>query len=138
MAPTVYLEQLEYDTRLMNAALKEGKESVMNLQRLMVSSDTYFDPQALILAPEQVIEISRELVKGNNYTEAAARGGLKALSIIEEAIKNGSLIHDEKEDIWMETLKNDLQSIPHDENAFIEEMIPVLDTQKILLSEYGI
>ena len=30
MAPTAYYEQLEYDTRLMNQAIKEGKNQRLN------------------------------------------------------------------------------------------------------------
>ena len=58
MAPTVYLEQLEYDVRLMNEALKGGTVPSCILQGLMVSSDIYTDPQALILAPEHVSRLS--------------------------------------------------------------------------------
>ena len=34
MAPTVYYEQLEYDTRLFNQAFKGGKEDILQYQRL--------------------------------------------------------------------------------------------------------
>jgi len=138
MAPTVYMEQLEYDTRLMNQALKEGKASVLNLQRLMVNSDIYYDPQALILAPVNVIEISKAIVSGENYVDACVKGCLKALDIIENSIKNGQLYRDDKEDIWIETLRNDLLSIPREESKFVEEMEFMLDPNKVLLSEYGL
>ncbi len=138
MAPTVYMEQLEYDTRLMNQALKEGKASTLNLQRLFVNSDSYYDPQALILAPVNVIEISKAIVSGKNYVDATVRGCLKALDIIEQSIQTGELLHDEKEDIWMLNLRNDLLSIPADESKFVEEMIPVLNQNKVILSEYGL
>lgn len=138
MAPTAYMEQLEYDVRLMNCALKEGRESALNLQRWLVNSDVYYDPQALVLAPAHVIEIAREMVKGDNYIDAALRGSNKALDIIEEALKNGSLMHDPKEDIWINTLRADLQSISTNESKFVEDMLPLIDESKIILSEYGL
>ncbi len=78
-APVVYLEHLVYDTRLMNEAIRDGRSTVNKLQDLYVSSDCYYDPQALILAPVNVIEISREIVKGSNYIDATVRGCLKGL-----------------------------------------------------------
>ena len=49
--------------RLMNTASKTGAASVKNLQHLFTASDSYYDPQAFILAPENVILISKEIVK---------------------------------------------------------------------------
>lgn len=137
-APTVYMEQLEYDARLMNQAIKEGKDSTLNLQRLFVNSDTYYDPQALILSPSVVIEISKEIVKGKNYIEACVNGCLKGLDIIEDAIKNGTLINDPMETVWFDMIRADLIEIPLDESKFVEKMMPILDPKKITLSEYGL
>jgi methanol--5-hydroxybenzimidazolylcobamide Co-methyltransferase len=138
MAPTVYMEQLEYDARLMNEALREGKASVLALQRLFVNSDCRLDPQAFVLAPKNVIEISREIVQGKNYVDATKRGCLKALDLISEAIHDGALRRDAKEDVWVESLRNDLASIPEDEGRFVEEMLPSLDPGKVTLAEYGL
>src|SRR5208282_1224008 len=45
MAPTVYLEQLAYDARLMNESILQKSDAT--LQRLLVDSDIRLDPQAL-------------------------------------------------------------------------------------------
>jgi methanol---5-hydroxybenzimidazolylcobamide Co-methyltransferase len=137
-APTAYLEQLEYDTRLMNQAIKGGKREIHQLQKLFVESDIHFDPQALILAPEHVISISKEIVRGENYIDATRRGCLKALEIISESVKNGSLIDDPRETEWMKILYDDISSIPLSESAFVESVMPVIDASKVLLSEYGL
>ncbi len=137
-APTVYLEQLEYDARLMNQAIKSGKSTVLTLQDLFSKSDMYYDPQALILTPANVIEISKEIVKGKNYIEATKNGCMKGLQIIEDAIKDGSLMNDEKETIWIETLKAEIESIPNDESSFVAERQPMLEPGKVLFSEYGL
>jgi methanol--5-hydroxybenzimidazolylcobamide Co-methyltransferase len=137
-APTVYYEQLEYDTRLMNQAIKKGIQSIHNLQELYVDSDIGHDPQALILAPENVIVISKEIVKGSNYIEATVLGCLKGLDIIEEAIKMNLLKVNPLEDIWFETIRTDIESIPLNESNFIEDILPGIDQSKIIFSEYGL
>jgi methanol---5-hydroxybenzimidazolylcobamide Co-methyltransferase len=137
-APTAYYEQLEYDTRLMNQAIKGGKNEIRQLQKLFVESDIHFDPQALILAPEHVIGISKEIVRGENYIDATRRGCLRALEIISESVKNGSLMDDPRETEWMKILFDDISSIPLSESDFVESIMPVIDTSKVLLNEYGL
>jgi methanol--5-hydroxybenzimidazolylcobamide Co-methyltransferase len=138
MAPIAYLEQLEYDARLMNRAIKEGKDMCLNLQELFVKSDSYFDPQAFILTPHNVIAISAEIIKGKNYVDATVRGCKKGVEIIEKAMKEDSLLRDEKEDIWLDNLKADLYNIPDNEDKLIEEVLPETDKNEIILSEYGL
>jgi methanol---5-hydroxybenzimidazolylcobamide Co-methyltransferase len=137
MAPVAYYEQLEYDTRLMNEAKIAGKKETLMLQKLMVNSDTRHDPQALILSPQNVIRISSEIVKGKNYVEAAVLGCLEGINIINEAINSNFLKIDEKELIWMEILKNDINEIPGNESKFVEMMLPSLNGA-IIPSEYGL
>jgi methanol---5-hydroxybenzimidazolylcobamide Co-methyltransferase len=138
MAPTAYLEQLEYDVRLMNEALRAGKLHRNILQQLLVASDVYTDPQALILSPENVIRISKELVKGDTYVANAKNGALAALDIIEEAILSGKLHISEMETGYLPILRDDLNSIPENESDFIAMMLPLLDQNKFILTEYGL
>jgi methanol--5-hydroxybenzimidazolylcobamide Co-methyltransferase len=138
MAPIVYYEQLEYDTRLMNEAIKEGKTSVLNLQRLMVNSDIFHDPQAFVLAPEMVIQIAGEIVKGENYIDAAVRGALKGLSLIEDSVNSGKLKLEDREAIWINSLRSEIESIPTNESEFVEETIAEIGTSKFIPSEYDL
>ena len=138
MAPTVSMEQLEYDVRLMNTASKTGVESVRSLQHLFTASDSYYDPQAFILTPENVILISGEIVKGSDYLDATKRGCLKAIQLIEEGIQSGRLMNDEKETVWIDQIKSGIESIPSSEEDFIAEMLPTIDSSKIDLKEYGL
>ena len=78
-----------------------GKATVHKLQDLFASSDTYYDPQALILAPGNVIEISREIVKGSNYIDATVKGCLKGMEVIENALEAEQLKRDEREEVWI-------------------------------------
>lgn len=138
MAPTAYMEQLEYDARLMNEALRAGKLHRDVLQQLLVTSDVYTDPQALILSPENVIRISRELVKGDSYVANAKNGALAALDIIDEVLASGRMKLADMELAYLPILREELESIPENESAFIEMMLPVLDRSKFIMSEYGL
>jgi methanol--5-hydroxybenzimidazolylcobamide Co-methyltransferase len=122
----------------MNQATKGGMNDILLLQKLMVQSDIFFDPQAFVLAPENVIKISREIVKGENHIDATKRGCLKALDLISEAQKSGNLMDDPKELDWVKTLQDDITSIPIAESDFVELMRPTIDLSKIILSEYGL
>lgn len=138
MAPTAYMEQLEYDVRLSNEALRLGKTHCQVLQQLLVNSDIYTDPQALILAPQNVITISKSLIKGDTYIANAKNGALTALDIIEEAYNSGQLKLSDMETAYLPILRADLESIPDDESQFVEMMLPTLDQSKFILSEYGL
>ncbi|MDR3220050.1 MAG: hypothetical protein LBU22_13950 [Dysgonamonadaceae bacterium] len=138
MAPTVYMEQLEYDVRLMNEALKAGSVPTHILQDLLVASDVYTDPQALILSPENVIRLSQELVKGDSYVANARNGALEALTIIEEALQNGNMKLADNEIAYLPLLREALDTIPDSESEFIEMMLPLLDKNKFIPEEYGL
>lgn len=138
MAPTAYLEQLEYDARLMNAALQSGHVHTHILQQLLVASDVYTDPQALILSPENVVRISRELIKGDSYVANAKNGALAALDIIEEALLSGKMKLPDLETGYLPILREELNTIPDSESDFIAMMLPLLDQSKFTLAEYGL
>ena len=138
MAPTVSLEQLEYETRLMNTALSGKGPSALMLRDLYVNSDIFTDPQAFVLAPSNVIPIAREMVMGKNHLECTVRGCIKALKMIEISAKEGHLKIDPIEQVWIQTIGDSLESIPLNESDFIEMMLPQIDQEKIILKEYGL
>jgi len=137
MAPTAYLEQLEYDVRLMNQSLITGNTRLV-LQQLLVASDVYTDPQALVLSPENVIRISKELIKGDSYVANAKNGGIAALDIIEEALESGKMQLPKMETDYLSVLRDELNSIPNNESDFIAMMLPIIDQSKFIPSEYGL
>ena len=138
MAPTAYLEQLEYDVRLMNTAIKKGTTFSHTLQQLLVESDVYTDPQALVLDPSNVIRISSALIRGDSYVANARNGGLEFIDILEETLASGLMTLPEMELAYIPLLREELQSIPDSESDFIETMLPQLDQSKFILSEYGL
>jgi len=122
----------------MNEALRLGKMQCKVLQQLLVGSDVYTDPQALILSPENVIRISRELIKGDSYVANARNGAMVALDIIEEAWQSGQMHLSDMETAYLPIFREDLNCIPDNEGDFIEMMLPFLDPGKFILSEYGL
>jgi hypothetical protein len=121
----------------MNQAHKDGMGTAIKLQQLFTDSDMYHDPQALILAPQNVITIAGEMVKGNGYIDSAVRAGLKGLEIIEEAYKSGKMQLPEMEVVWIDSIREGLREIPTDESMFVEQMLPTLEG-KFIPSEYGL
>lgn len=73
MAPTVSFEQLAYDCRLMNKASEKSPETALLMRDLLADSDSYLDPQAYILRPDVVLDISSELVKVDGYYPKAKK-----------------------------------------------------------------
>ncbi|MBD3347180.1 MAG: methanol--corrinoid methyltransferase [Chitinivibrionales bacterium] len=134
MAPTVSLEQLAYDCRLMNTATK--KKQMVTLRNLMVESDTYHDPQALILSPENVILISDTILNRTNHYTMTKYAAIKALEIIEKAHNDGLCVIPENEVSWISMLGDLLSSLPDQTETFIEQTIPLLDAKKFRPEDY--
>jgi methanol--5-hydroxybenzimidazolylcobamide Co-methyltransferase len=138
MATTICLEQLEYDVRLMNQATRHGPDIQRMFQTLNVESDATFDPQAVVLAPEVVVDIASRIVAGKNPIDAAKQGALRAIEILEERTRSGALFLPERETVYFERMREDLAGIPEDESRFVEMMLPALDPGKVILKEYGL
>jgi hypothetical protein len=90
------------------------------------------------MAPDTVIQVSQEIVSGRNYLESTVNGCKKAVELISKAMEEGRLKDDAKETAWIPMIQAALETIPSDESQFIEEMMPVIDREKISMSEYGL
>ena len=127
-APTVSLEQLAYDCRLMNEATHRGPAAARLLRDLHADSDSQLDPQAYVLRPDVVFEISEKIVAdqqgGLSRSVTAAQAAVDALRRGHAA---GRLILSEREADWLDTLETQIATIPADEEAFIEEMLDECD-----------
>ena len=91
MAPTCYMEQLIYDCRMMNAAIRDGSEGIATYQRWAVDSDARFDPQAYILTPTNVIRIANAVVAAGNHYRAGCAAALTAIEVLRDGIEGGHL-----------------------------------------------
>ena len=134
MAPTVYMEQLIYDCRLMNTATAQGK--ALMLRDLFVESDTHLDPHAHILNPAVVLDLSKKIIKGKT---PFARTKIAAAATIEElrqAYKKGVLDLAEREVKYLDLMEKQLESVPDDEEKFTAMMIKDNTTEKFDPAKY--
>ncbi|MEI6102118.1 MAG: methyltransferase MtaB domain-containing protein, partial [Eubacteriales bacterium] len=121
---TVSFEQLTYDCRLMNTASARGRDTAILLRDLHADSDSGLDPQAYVLRPDVVLEISKELVKEKGYYARIKKAAALSLEKIEKAYKEGQLTLDDKEQMWMDRMGEDIAALPADVDTLTENMIP--------------
>lgn len=135
-APVVSTEQLIYDCRLMNTAAKKGQARF--LRDILVESDCYLDPQAYMLRSDVVFEIAREIVKIQDPFLRTLNTAKLSLDILQRAVTKKELALDERELSWIDRLRDQVDEIPEDEEAFISEMKEELADAEYSLSEYGL
>ncbi len=124
MAPTVSFEQLEYDCRLMNTASKRGRETALLMRDMLADSDSALDPQAYVLRPDVVLEISQEIVKEDGYYSRTKKAAELALDKIRAAHGKGELALEDKELMWLDRLAEDVAALPADVQTLTDEMVP--------------
>lgn len=138
MAPTVSMEQLIYDCRLMNTATESGAQNALLLRDLLCESDSKYDPQAYVLRPDVVIDISREIIKENTPFKRSKVAALAAIRTLRDAINLKKVSVDEKEISWLDTMEKQLESVPDDEETFISEMLTRDLSEKIDPKKYDL
>lgn len=138
MAPTCFLETLEYDCRLFNEALRDGRDGAAALQRWMVRSDAPLDPQAWVLRPESVVAVAREIVAAKSDYEAGRRAALCAVSLLQSAWEAGELRIPDREVPYLAMIQADLESMPDSEDAFIAACMDEVDRGKFVPADYDL
>lgn len=134
MAPTVSLEQLAYATRLMNAATETGAEH--ELRDLFVISDSRRDPQAYVLRPDVVIDISRKIVAESGAYARTRTAAVETLATLTAAHGRGELTIPKRELKWLSRLASAADELPESEDEFVEQMLTRVDRTKIRLDQY--
>ncbi|MCL2248234.1 MAG: methanol--corrinoid methyltransferase [Oscillospiraceae bacterium] len=123
MAPTVSLEQLAYDCRLLNEASAKDHKTAEMLRDLHADSDSSLDPQAYVLRPDVALNISKELVKVEGRFSRTKKAALLAAAHIEKAYKSGELKLDDKELSWLDNITESVEELPDDVGEFTENII---------------
>ena len=123
MAPTVSFEQLAYDCRLMNEASRRGKKEALLLRDLYADSDSRLDPQAYVLRPDVVLDISKELVKVEGHYPRAKKAAALALAAIKKAQDNNALELNDKESMWLDDLAEAVDKLPQNVAEFTAGII---------------
>ncbi len=137
-APVVSVEQLIFDCRLMNQALREGRKSALMFQRWMVDSDASLDPQAWVLRPDVVVEISRGLSECDDPLAMAFRAAELALDTLDRARAGGRLRLSDTEHRWMDLMAAEIESLPRDAESLATLARAEVPREKWLPEEYGL
>lgn len=138
MAPTVSMEQLVYDCRLMNQALSEGRDSALTLRRWMINSDASYDPQAYILTPNSCVALANSIVSQPTPYLAGKAVALRAVALLREGLEQGHLKIATREQPWLDTIEEAVSDLPDDESKFIAEVSETVDASHYKPSEYGL
>ena len=121
-APEVFTEVLTYDCRLMNEALQQGQEKM--LRDLLVSSDRYKSPQALVLSPQATISIAAAIVGEEDGYRRTLAAGLAAVALIREAVEASLLPLSKAESRWLDRIQTALVGLPREEGDLRERLAP--------------
>jgi methanol--5-hydroxybenzimidazolylcobamide Co-methyltransferase len=136
MAPTVSMEQLVYATRLLNQAAMAGQATV--LRDWLVASDADKDPQAYVLRPDVALKLAAEIVAEPTAYLRTRRAAVAVLAALREGHAAGAFPLSKPEGNWLTRLSKQAESLPEDEESFIEEMATGADREKVRLEQYGI
>jgi methanol--5-hydroxybenzimidazolylcobamide Co-methyltransferase len=138
MAPTIYVEQLIYDCRMMNQALADGPDAALQYRKWLVNSDAGLDPQAYVLTPESCVAIARAIVQAPNEYDAGRAAGLAAVRLLREGHAAGRVKIHPRETAWLDRMQKALEGLPPTEAKFIEEMMGSVDQSKFVAADYGL
>jgi methanol--5-hydroxybenzimidazolylcobamide Co-methyltransferase len=137
-APVVYLEQLIYDCRLMNEAIRSGKPAVLALQKLLSSSDAAHDPQAYILQPEMVITICKKIVQATTPLQMTLAAVDATLDILRRAVKEKEIVLAATELRWLDMLMVQREMIADDEAELLQDILSASTELKFDPKEYAL
>ncbi|NLO06294.1 MAG: methanol--corrinoid methyltransferase [candidate division WS1 bacterium] len=137
-APGCYLEQLIYDCRLMNAAIEEGPEAALALQRWLVDSDASLDPQAFVLMPRSAIAIAEVIAGSEGHYDAGRKVAAFTIGLLLDAVRDEVVDVPEREVRWLEMMEASVEALPAEEDTFIEQMLGQIDRSKLILEDYDL
>ena len=136
MAPTVSLENLIYDCRLMNVATSKGK--ALEMRDMLAESDRRYDPQAYVLDPAVVLKLSEQIVKGATHLERTKIAAAATITELREAHKAGALDLPAKEVRYLDILEQQLNSIPADQEEFAHMVMKQTTPDKFDPAKYDL
>lgn len=138
MAPTISMEQLAYDCRLMNNATEKGKETALIMRDLLTDSDSRLDPQAYVLRPDVVLRISQEIIKETGHFKRTKKAAFAAISELRIAVKEKKVKIEERELAWLDTMESQLEEVAINEEDFISQMIEENASEKFVPQKYDL
>ncbi len=122
MAPTVSMENLAYDCRLLNVASGKENGAAVSLRDMLSESDRHLDSQAYVLDPAVVLRISKEIVKGKTHLEQIKHAASATINELREAYDKGELKIGKREIGFLDIYQQQLSTLPTD-TAELQEMV---------------
>jgi methanol--5-hydroxybenzimidazolylcobamide Co-methyltransferase len=122
----------------MNEAAADGREFALKMRDWLADSDSSLDPQAYVLRPDVVLEISGELVKEKDPFLATKKAAALAVEVIKRGVEKGELNLSAREKKWLDIISSQLETIPDDEEKFWFELQKELDLNKWRPEEYDL
>jgi methanol--5-hydroxybenzimidazolylcobamide Co-methyltransferase len=122
----------------MNRALKDGRQAALTLRNWLVESDAALDPQAWVLTPESVIEISNAIITAPNPCQAGVAAARRAVELLREAQSANRLKIPQRELRFLDTMLTQLDNLPTDTDEFISEQKSLADPTRYLPAEYDL
>ncbi len=120
-APEAFTELLGYDCRLYNSA---SPEQAKNYRDLLIRSDVSLSPEAFVLAPENVISLSRTAIEAGSDPYAQTRAILTAgFDLLQKGAEEGQVRIREQELSWLGQFGDALSQIPEDESSALAYLI---------------
>ena len=95
------------------------------LRDLLVSSDRYTDPQALVLDPEVMYAAAQQIVAAgpSPYRQTVAMARLAA-GTISQAVSDGKLTLHRREQRWLTRLSRAIDQLPDDPEELRQQLDP--------------
>jgi methanol--5-hydroxybenzimidazolylcobamide Co-methyltransferase len=122
----------------MNTAKKDGAASALKLRQWLADSDSALSPQAYVLRPDVVLDISRILVSESDPYKRTKIGSIAAVNSLRKAIGVGEVAVNPREVRWLDIMEAQLEELPDTAEACWERMKNELDRSKFIPSEYGL
>jgi methanol--5-hydroxybenzimidazolylcobamide Co-methyltransferase len=137
-APTVSVEQLAYDCRLMNVAAGRSAQDARRLRDWLTESDAALDPQAWVLRPDVVLRLAAEIVSEQTAYLRTRRAIRATLDELARAHASGELRIPEREIRWLDMLRMQADALPDDEGQLCAEVDAALPEGVYAREEYGL
>jgi len=134
-APEAYLELLAYDCRLFNASIKTHES--LKLRNWLVESDVEMSVEALMLEPNEVVNIAKAIVsERSDYLRTKSAVGA-AFTSIDQNTSTGKIKISDVEKQWLDRYSNEIENLPEDENEAID-YVSELYGNMFLKDAYGL
>jgi methanol--5-hydroxybenzimidazolylcobamide Co-methyltransferase len=137
-APTVSLEQLAYDCRLLNVASARSPEDARRLRDWLVESDAAHDPQAYVLRPDVVLRLAGQIIEETSPYRRTRRAILAALEELARASSRGQVKIAAREVRWLDSLRKQADALPENEQELVHEMLQSAQAERFLPGEYDL